>query len=144
MIKDQPASLNHHDEKSPTCGFCSQKLLTAHPYLKTFFDDLKKQFPMVHVSWAFRDKDMQELFFKQGKSRCHWPDSAHNKTDKDGNPKSWAIDLFTISIEGIAMFRPEFYKMVAKYVDDKGYKIKCGAYSKGLVDDDHFQLIMDE
>ena len=98
---------------------------------------------MMHISWAFRDAEMQNLFYNQGKSRCIFPNSSHNKQDKDGKPCSRALDLFIISIEGIAQFPEPFYTKLAKWIFDKGYKIKAGIIAPGFSEKDHFQITDD-
>jgi hypothetical protein len=130
--------MNHHTH-DPVCPLCEDKLFTAHDYLKGWFRSLKSRYPNVHVSWAYRGQADQEEFFKEGKTRAHYPHSAHNKTDEAGKPCSLALDLFQIDEDGVARFSPLFYAKIADESEKDGALILWGGTFKNIGDRDHFQ-----
>ena len=132
--------LHHTDD--PVCQACEEKLNTAHQVLKLWFlNNVKTRWPSAHVSWAYRDKASQEQAFADGKSKLHYPDSAHNKTGPDGIPCATALDLFQI-ISKIAVFDPGWYKEVSLVPLPMGsqYTLFWGAKFKSLGDNDHFEI----
>jgi hypothetical protein len=79
-------------------GSCPRCLEIINKY-PSFNEDLRKWFlalqalrPEAHTSCAGRGKDDQEAYFKQGTSRAHWGQSAHNY--------NLAIDVFKLSQAG--------------------------------------------
>jgi len=130
--------MNHHDP-GPTCPSCEKKLEEAHPYMASWFHDIKKDIPMIHISWSYRDGPSQELAFKQGKTKLHFPLSKHNFI-KIGKPCSLALDLFVLSVEGIAQFPQLTYAKINAYNESKSLPINWGGKWKSIGDSDHFEF----
>lgn len=129
-----------HHTSEPTCALCEAKLSQAHPDLGKWFRDLKSRHPDVHVSWSFRDQSSQEQAFSEGKTRLHFPLSAHNHT-VEGEPLSLALDIFQIDDQGKGKWDPVFCAKVAQESLSLGYSLKWGGDWKSLGDNDHFQLV---
>ena len=108
-----------------------------------WFAKIKEAFPSVHISCAYRDAASQNAAFKEGKSKLTYPNSPHNQINTQGQPASRALDLFNLSIEGLATFPPAFYAAIANYCEreSNGAKIKWGGTFKILGDSNHFQLV---
>jgi len=128
----------HHTD-DPVCELCLSKISTAHPYLQGWFKRIKQKYPSVHVSWAFRDQINQEEAFKEGKSKLHFPLSAHNHTEKT-RPYSLAIDIFQIDADGMARFSPLFCAKVNADNEEANEPLLWGGKWKKLGDMDHFQI----
>jgi hypothetical protein len=77
------------------CLLCAEKLATADPRIAEWFLEIKKEFPHAHVSWAYRNKEDQDRFFAEGKTRAKFPRSKHN-VERDGKPYAQALDLFEL------------------------------------------------
>jgi hypothetical protein len=116
-------SLHHTD--APACPLCEEKLRTAHSVMADWFRRIKKQFENVHISWAYRGAEDQERFFKEGKTRCRFPKSAHNYAI-NGKPCSLALDLFLIDEDGSARFPPLFYAKVNEINQQNKEPIRWG------------------
>lgn len=129
--------MNHH-QAGMVCPLCEDKLEQAHPFLRDWFRRVKTQYPDVHVSWSYRDQAAQEAAFKEGMTKLHYPNSAHNVT-KDGVPCAMALDLFQIEEDGIATFSPIFYLKLADQIAQSGEPIFWGGRWTHLGDRDHFQ-----
>jgi D-alanyl-D-alanine carboxypeptidase len=128
-----------HLSTSLQCPLCQEKLKEAHEKLQVWFGDLKKEFNQVHVSWAWRGKEDQERFFKEKKTRAHFPYSKHNHM-KEGKPCSLALDLFEL-VNARAVFNPKFYLRIHKFNQAKNHEIKWGGLFKNFKDYPHFELI---
>jgi hypothetical protein len=134
-------ALSHHTQE-PVCPLCEEKLAQAHPVLANWFrTKLKPKHPEAHISWSFRDEANQEEAFKEGKTRCRWPNSQHNKL-KDGKPYSRALDLFELTKGGVARFQIPWFKAIADELEHGG-PIIWGYQAVGKWDSDHFQLERD-
>lgn len=131
--------MSHHTH-DPVCPSCTEKLQTAHPYLAEWFRKLKGRYLNAHVSWAYRGAEDQEQFFKEGKTHCHYPNSAHNKTKPDGTPCAMALDLFQLDDDGVARFAPLWYAKVNTENEANHEPIAWGGKFKSLGDGDHFEL----
>lgn len=128
--------MTHQD--GPDCPGCEAKLLQALPYLSNWFKtQVKPKYPEAHVSWSYRDQVSQEEAFTAGKSKLHYPESAHNHTE-DGSPLSYALDLFQI-IHGVASWAPGFFNSVAHDCEEMNLPIFWGGRFKTLGDADHYQ-----
>ena len=122
--------MNHHSNNSE-CLLCNEKLTTADPKIAEWFLQIKKEFPDVHISWAYRNKGDQDKMFAEGKSRTRYPHSKHN-LEVDGRPCSQALDLFKLK-EGKALFPHKFYSTIYDYSKKMGYSINWGEEtSKGF------------
>jgi hypothetical protein len=102
---------------------------------------VKPRFPGAHISWAFRNQENQQKEFNEGRSLLPWPISKHNKTNKEGQPESRALDLFRLSSDGKAEFPKEWYLEIANECEERGDTIRCGSTFKTLKDYCHFEMI---
>jgi hypothetical protein len=127
-----------HHTADTVCPLCEQKLKTAHPYMASWFHQIKHNYPNAHISWAWRNKEEQEECFANGKTKDHWPHSQHNHLDAFGKPQSYALDLFEIVNEK-ALFDPIFYAKVNVYNETLGLPVLWGEKFRNLGDRDHFQ-----
>ena len=123
-------SLIPHHTSEPVCPLCEQKLSAAHEKLIEWFHDLKSRHPDVHISWSFRDETSQEQAFQDGKTKLHFPLSAHNKQP------AMALDIFQIDDSGKAKWDPVFCAKVAQ----ESPLLRWGGDWKSLGDRDHFEL----
>jgi len=137
-------TLHHVNDPVNVCPLCEKKLSEGHPLLRTWYIKIKKSFgDDVHVSWCYRDQKDQDKCFAEGTSKLKYPNSAHNRCDKDGKPRSTAMDLFRLLPDGIASFNLSWYKQIAKFLKDKEAPLFSGVVWKGLNDAGHFQVNMD-
>lgn len=98
---DRPKHLN-----TGNCEKCIElfdKYPGFHPGLRGWFTGLQLCFPDAHISCAGRGKYLQELYFKQGSTRAHWMESAHNY--------NLAIDIFRLTPTG-AEWGPTWFRNV--------------------------------
>jgi hypothetical protein len=129
-------SMIHED--GPKCDGCRVKLMQAHPDLSSWYlQKVKPNFPTIHISWSYRDKQAQQMAVEQGKSELNYPHSGHNQIDLEGNPSSIALDLF-VSLLGIADW--EKTKDYCTQIAHMNPNILWGGIWKSLGDTDHFQL----
>lgn len=126
----------HHIE-GPLCPLCEEKLDKVHPYMANWYRIKKKKYPNLHVSWGFRGRSEQERAFNDGKTKLHYPDSAHNKIP------SLAIDLFQIDEDGVARWSQVFFMKLNAENEADQFPIKWGGNWKSLGDADHFQYESD-
>lgn len=133
-------SLHHNSD--PSCPLCEDKLTRAHSDLVRWFQSVKFMHPDVHISWSYRGEQDQEQAFLDGKSKLHYPNSAHNKTDENGNPCSRALDLFQINEDNQAIFNPGFYARLSS--EEHGVSVLWGGRWKTMGDYDHWQMITEE
>ena len=132
--------LKHINNHKP-CPLCAEKLLQAHQDLSGWFNDhVKPNYPQCHVSWSYRGKQDQEKAFLDGKSKLHYPLSAHNKHDDSGEPCSLALDLFELDFNGIARWSWKFFRDIANDAKQLPIPIKWGGDFKTISDADHFEL----
>lgn len=125
----------------PVCLGCEKRLEWAHPYLQDWFRaHIKPQYPNTHVSWSFRGQEDQNAFYRDGKTKLIWPNSAHNHME-NGAPLSLALDLFQIDEDGVARWAPLFFAKLNAYNEAQGLKIFWGGRWKTLGDGDHFSYI---
>lgn len=125
----------------PECPECNKKLLTAHPYLSSWFKKkVKKQYPNAHISWAWRGEADQNQFLKEGKTTLPFPRSPHNKSKPDGTKCAMALDLFLIDDDGSARFPPLWYAKLNTENEADREPIRWGGKFKSIGDGDHFEL----
>ena len=124
----------HHQNDVNACPLCEQKLTIAHPYLVNWFRTKKQAYPTLHISWAYRDPADQELAFQDGKTQLHFPNSAHNKVP------SLALDLFSLTEDGIAAFPYPLYKKISDENKADRLSLIWGGDFKSIGDSDHFQV----
>ncbi len=132
-----------HSETQFPCPSCKAKLEQAIPFMREWFYRALLVFPNLHISWSYRDLIAQNRMQAEGKSDLRYPLSKHNKTDAQGNPQSWALDLFEQK-SGIASFDPITYIKINKWnVDNDEPVFWGGAWKKvggdGGKDRDHFE-----
>jgi hypothetical protein len=133
-------AVNKHANGIASCPSCEDKLKDAHPDLAEWFrGKVKPNYPHAHVSWSYRGKEDQEHAFLDGKTRLHFPLSAHNKHDDQGNPCALALDLFELDYNGMACWGWAFFRAIANAAQHDGIPIKWGGDFKTLGDADHFE-----
>jgi hypothetical protein len=133
-------SIIPHHTSDVLCPLCAQKLIQAHPEITMWFHWAKTKHPDLHVSWSYRNQAEQTQAVSNGASRLNYPDSAHNKTDANGNPCSLALDVFQINDAGQAVFDPIFCAKLDAESEAAGYIIKWGGNFRSLGDNDHFEI----
>lgn len=127
-----------HHTSDPVCPACEEKLATAHPDLAAWYrTSVKPKYPDAHVSWGYRDQVGQEAAFEDGKTRLHFPNSAHNKVP------ARALDLFQINAAGSAVWEPRFFASLSDANKLDYPHIIWGGNWKTLGDGDHFELLID-
>lgn len=75
-----------------------------HEGLKQWFIELQKKNSECHCSAGGRGKKDQELYFKQGSSKAHYGQSAHNA--------NLAIDIFKLSLTNQAEWPKDWFGTV--------------------------------
>lgn len=128
-----------HHEAGATCTLCASKLLTAHPYLRDWFESVKIRYPNVHISWAFRGEEDQNRMKADGKSNASFGSSPHNHME-NGKPCSLALDLFLLDEDGVARFPPLFYAKLYSDCKRDMDRIRWGGTFKKLLDQNHFEM----
>lgn len=124
-----------HHTTDPNCPLCEEKLQSAHVELVDWYRSfVKVKFPDAHVSWSYRDQESQDAAFEDGKTKLHYPKSAHNKMP------SLALDLFRIQ-KGIAQWEPSFFIEIHALTVKTHPEIIWGGNWKTLGDLDHFELL---
>ncbi len=131
----------HHSYDEGKCFLCEIKLKTAHPIFQKIWPQVKEEFKTIHVSCAYRSAPEQELAFQQGRSRLHFPDSDHNKTDSEGNMCSRAVDYFFINLDGVAVFPPWQYLKLAEWFEKNDTQIGAGIRWTKFRDAPHFYAL---
>lgn len=130
-----------HHQSGSVCGLCVGKLDQAAPELRRWFKEMKAIFPTLHVSCAYRGKEEQNKAFASGKSKLKFPESRHNAVDRDGRPAARALDVFSLTEEGIASFAAPFYEAIWKECKKRQDCVVWGGNWKSLGDANHFELI---
>jgi len=130
--------MSHHTA-DPVCPLCADKLQMAVPELVAWFNRIKAVYPNAHVSWSYRNQADQEQFFKDGKTQCHYPNSAHNKM-QNGKPAALALDIFLIDEDGSARFPGLWYAKLNAENEQNREPILWGGRWKHLGDMDHFEF----
>lgn len=74
-------------------GITSQKRLAGcHHDIQKVCNYLIQHYNITIIE-GWRGERRQRELFKNGDSQVDWPKSKHNRTDKDGNPESRAVDM---------------------------------------------------
>lgn len=133
--------MTHHTSDA-VCPSCAEKLLQAHPYLQSWFKEVKSRYANAHVSWSFRDMTDQNEYLREGKTRLAFPKSAHN-VSVQGKPCSMALDLFLIDEDGIAKWPPLWFAKLNSENQTMKEPIFWGGKWKSLGDGDHYQYTPD-
>ena len=131
----------HHNLNHGVCLLCDSKVKTAHPYLRELWPKIKTQFPLTHVSWGFRNAEEQELMVSTGASFAHWPKSDHNKMDSANQPCSRAIDLFSYTEDGAAVWSYWQFKKIWEWIQENDFPVLWGGDWPGKKKDSpHYYL----
>lgn len=115
------------------CPACEDKLRSVHPDLARWVRILRAAHRDAHVSWGHRGQADQENFFKEGTSKAHFGESAHNTLP------SMAVDIFRITQAGGASFDAPWYEQVVAPVA-KAAGLVWGGDWKSLKDRPHVEL----
>ncbi len=123
-----------------SCPSCEDKLNSAYPDLAQWFrESVKPKYPDCHIAWSYRGRDEQETAFLDGKSKLHFPLSAHNKSDDRGNPCALALDLFQLDFNGVGRWAWAYFRTIADDAKAACVPIKWGGDYKTLGDADHIE-----
>lgn len=125
---------------APICPGCEEKLIQVYSYMQQWFRKIKFLYSTAHVSWGYRDQADQEIAFQAGRSHDHFPNSPHNRTNDQGEPESYAIDLFELTLDGRGKWDPRFFNTLNDYNRQNKEPIIWGGNFKSLGDMDHFQF----
>lgn len=120
--------------KDPVCPLCQEKMALAHPTLQEWWKKIKAEFPDAHVSWTFRDKEMQELFFEDGRTRCRWPNSKHNRKPAE------AMDLFQLRPDGMAAWQRAYFVKIAEWLKAQNCPLQWSGTWTTFREYDHFEI----
>ena len=131
-------SISHQNVQE--CPRCIEKLMWAHPSLKTWFIWILGNHANAHISWSYRGEQAQNEMYEKGLSKLKYPLSKHNKTDEKGNPSAQALDLFQL-VDGKAVFDPDWYTILNRQNKDWNVPIRWGGDFKNFKDLDHFELM---
>ncbi len=106
-------ALKPKHENSGDCPKCNE-IFNAysgfHWGLRDWFKQLQAYFPEAHISDAGRGSKRQEEYFKIGRSKCHYKESAHNYNA--------AIDIFGIT-DHRSVYSREWFEQVVEFNYDK-------------------------
>jgi hypothetical protein len=126
-------------ELGPSCDLCNEKAMTLCADIKPVWIAIKNKFPTAHISWAFRDQAMQDLFFSLNKTMVKWPNSKHNIMAA-GIPAAEAFDLFEMREDYVARWHIDFFRSVWEFCRDSGLSVEWGGHWNRFTDNPHFQL----
>jgi len=140
-----------HTEDTVCLG-CERKLNTAHPLLRWWFRRVKARHDIkggmrVHVAWAYRGAEEQEIEFLAERSRARFPNSPHNKEDSEHRPCSRALDIFLVDADGVGRWPRKWYAKLEDEIHALDEPIFWGGHieiRKDQWDDNHFQLLQEE
>lgn len=120
-------------EISPKCPKCQEMLYAglADPVMRQWFEDLQVQRPEVHIAYVYRNKDDQDKFFREGKSKAKFGLSPHNYMP------CLAIDIFFL-VNGQYYLDESWLKNIASNLPDG---IEWGGNFPKFPDGPHFQRI---
>lgn len=124
--------MKHHTEDM-VCSLCEDKLKEAHPYLVSWFHEIKSFKPNIHVSCAHRGEKEQTEAYIEGKTNAKYPDSPHNKEPAE------ALDVFFL-ISGKAFYPPKEYVEINEYNKKVHALIAWGGNFRTIGDGNHYQL----
>lgn len=96
------------------------RLETCHPDLKRLFYAVVREFDC-SVLCGYRDRDKQDRYFEEGKSKLKFPDSKHNKMP------SMAIDIAPYPIDWDDINRFYYFAGYVKgKAEELGIKVRWG------------------
>lgn len=127
-----------HHTTDPICPLCEEKLKGADPRMVAFFRWVKGNHPDCHCAWAFRGQADQDHMLQMRLTKAPWPQSRHNKTDANGNPRSQALDLFQL-VAGQAVFDNGFYRLVFDELTAANMPIEWAGTWTTFKEMDHYQ-----
>lgn len=117
----------------PKCKDILENPVGTHEDLVKWFISFQKDNADAHISYSYRNKEDQELFFKRKTSNAHYGESPHNYSP------SLAIDVFRLSNTGLAEFIIDWYlTKVMPSAEASGLELG-GKWIK-LKDFPHFQV----
>jgi hypothetical protein len=126
------------------CPSCEVKFEFTNSLLVKWFQEVKKEYPKAHISHSFRGRELQNQFYREGKTRLSYPKSKHNHCDVAGKPCSDAIDLFFLETDDVASFKDELFEQVwnskAKETLGLASYLRWGGLWKGFRDRCHFEI----
>jgi hypothetical protein len=122
-----------------TCLSCEDKLRLADYRIQDWFYDIKAHFPLLHISWTYRNEKDQNDCFANGSSNLKYPKSAHNFIDDQAMPCSRAIDVFE-QVGDKGVWSKNTFQKMWDYTKEKGYDMIWGGNFKSIGDSDHFQI----
>lgn len=132
-----------HTNETPTCPSCEERLKSVHQDLADWFRNrVKPAYPSCHIAWGWRGEADQERAFLDGKTKLHFPLSAHNKCDDHGNPCSLALDLFKLDDKGIAQWPWKYFYEISEMAALAKDPIQWGGLWTHLGDADHYSLVV--
>lgn len=73
-------------------GLSKVKLATCTKDLQTFVNKVAEKFLIV-VIWGYRNQAQQTDALNRGTTKLPYPRSKHNRTDENGDPESYAVDI---------------------------------------------------
>jgi hypothetical protein len=134
-----------HQNPSETCQICAEKLEGCHNSIKLWFEIISDNFKDCHVAIGFRGEADQEAALQNHLTHAPWPQSKHNRME-NGKPCSWAIDVFQLSAEGIAVFNPNYFQSIWNLInriqsEASDQEMYWGGLFTNLKDMDHFELL---
>lgn len=75
----------------------AERLTGVHPALADFIrkalNRISRYWPDWIILCGWRGEAEQHAAFLAGTSKVDWPNGKHNKTDFEGKPYSWAVDI---------------------------------------------------
>jgi hypothetical protein len=134
-----------HVNPSESCTACVEKLGQCHNSIKLWFEIIADNFKDCHIAVGYRGEVDQEIAFHNGLSHARFGQSKHNYVE-NGQPCSWAIDVFRLGSDGKAYFEPSYMEnlwgFIKKIQDDAGdQELYWGGLFTNLKDMDHFELL---
>lgn len=98
-----------------------EKLAECHPDLQRLFNEVVKHWDCAILE-GHRPKEIQDEYFRTGKSKLQWPNGEHNKKP------SRAVDAVPCPIDWNDKLRfYHFTGFVRGVASQLGIKIRCGA-----------------
>lgn len=110
---------------------------TCHPVLQEVLHEAILRTPMdFTVLEGHRGEDEQNRMVERGVSQLRYPRSKHNRTDADGEPRSWAADIapWWHETPHIRWDRTDEFRWLAGFVmgvgariaEPKGFRLRWG------------------
>lgn len=118
-------------QNSRKCEKCQEMLYSGMltPTLREWFEKLQETENDVHVAYVYRNKEDQNKFFREGKSKAKFGQSPHNYIP------CLAVDIFFL-VDG--KYNADM-KRLKKIANEMPPAITWGGNFKGLVDGVHFE-----